>query len=162
MRQHVSSVRSDWARATTSISRSDRTRHYVACMRDSISPMLHHVMQEAVRLTLNGATTTRHFFLNASAGITAEGNRQFNHPGPVLGMLKRVSVRAAITYAAITSLIGYENIPVRLTIPQAGTITLALTNLGIVKTPYFLRRSALRHRKRLHERTVRGRCLRSG
>lgn len=91
----------------------------------------------AVRLTLNGTTTTRHFFLNASAGITAEGNRQFNHPGPVLGMLKRVSVRAAITYAAITSLIGFENIPVRLTIPQAGTFTLALTNLGIVKTPYF-------------------------
>jgi len=90
-----------------------------------------------VRLTCDGQTATQYFLLNASAGITAEGNRRFNHPGPVLGVLKRISVRTAIAYAAITSLIGYENIPVRLTIPQNGTIGLSLTNLGIVKTPYF-------------------------
>ena len=90
-----------------------------------------------IRLTLHGATTTRHFILNASAGITAEGNRRFNHPGPVLGLLKKISVRTAIAYAAITSLAGYKNIPVRLTIPGSGTIMLSLTNLGIVKTPYF-------------------------
>jgi diacylglycerol kinase (ATP) len=88
-------------------------------------------------LTLHGASTTRHFLLNASAGITAEGNRRFNQPGPVLGLLKKINVRSAIAYAAITALVGYKNIPVRLTIPGSGTIALALTNLGIVKTPYF-------------------------
>jgi diacylglycerol kinase (ATP) len=88
-------------------------------------------------LTSGGRAVTRHFFLNASAGITAEGNQRFNHPGPMLDLLKRVSVRAAIAYAAITSLTGYDNIPVRLTIPQIGTISLSLTNLGIMKTPYF-------------------------
>ena len=90
-----------------------------------------------VILTLRGVTSTRHFLLNASAGITAEGNRRFNHPGPVLGLLKKISVPAAIAYAAITALAGYTNTPVRLTIPGSGTIALALTNLGIVKTPYF-------------------------
>lgn len=84
-----------------------------------------------------GQTATRYFFLNASAGITAEGNRLFNTPGPVLRALKRVSVSAAISYAAIKALIAYTNAPVTITVPGSRPVDLALTNIGILKSPFF-------------------------
>lgn len=90
-----------------------------------------------VTLTCGGTTITRHFFLNASAGITAEGNRRFNAPGPVLGALKRLSTPGAIAYAALSSLLLYRNIPVRLTMSNGKTTPLLLTNLGVVRSPYF-------------------------
>lgn len=90
-----------------------------------------------IRYTLNGNTAEQFFFLNASAGITAEGNARFNRPGPVLKTLKRTNVAAAIAYAALTSLVAYRNQTVRLTIPGVRTLSVALTNLGILKSPYF-------------------------
>jgi diacylglycerol kinase family enzyme len=85
----------------------------------------------------DGHMCTRHFFLNASAGITAEGNRRFNQPGPVLAVLKRTSIRAAILYAALTAVAGYKNTPVTLTLPGSDPLTTPLTNIGILKSPFF-------------------------
>ena len=85
----------------------------------------------------NGHRGEQFFFLNASAGITAEGNARFNTPGPLLKMLKKTDVPAAIAYAALISLLVYRNQPVRLTIPALGTRTIAMTNLGILKSPHF-------------------------
>ena len=85
----------------------------------------------------NGERGERFFFLNASAGITAEGNARFNAPGPLLKMLKKTDVPAAIAYAALTSLLTYRNQLVRLTIPAHGTLAIAMTNLGILKSPHF-------------------------
>jgi diacylglycerol kinase (ATP) len=79
----------------------------------------------------------RHFFLNASAGITADGNRRFNRPGPVLGTLKKLNTHTAISYAALTALAGYRNTPVRITVQDGHPVTLALTNIGILKSPFF-------------------------
>ncbi|CAG0927775.1 Putative lipid kinase YtlR [Planctomycetaceae bacterium] len=94
---------------------------------------------DAGRITIGseGQKTTRYFFLNASAGITAEGNSRFNAPGPILRVLKRVSVSAAITYAALTSLVAYKNAPVTITVPGSRPVDLALTNIGILKSPFF-------------------------
>jgi diacylglycerol kinase family enzyme len=90
-----------------------------------------------VVLGSDGEVSTRHFFLNASAGITAEGNCRFNQPGPVLGTLKRVSVPAAISYAAFTALLAYKNIPVTITMPGSDPVAMPLTNIGILKSPFF-------------------------
>jgi diacylglycerol kinase (ATP) len=94
---------------------------------------------DAGRITFadGGSTSVRHFFLNASAGITADGNCRFNRPGPVLGALKKLNTRAAIFYAAITALAGYRNTPVSITIQDRHPVTLELTNLGILKSPFF-------------------------
>lgn len=85
----------------------------------------------------DGTVSTRYFFLNASAGITAEGNCRFNQPGPVLAALKRMSVPAAIFYAAVTSLLAYRNTPVTITLPGSDPVAVPLTNIGILKSPYF-------------------------
>jgi diacylglycerol kinase family enzyme len=90
-----------------------------------------------LRYTCDGREATRHFFLNASVGITAEGNLRFNRPGPVLAALKRTSVHAAISYAALASIIGHTNAPVTLTLPGSAPLTIPLTNLGILKSPFF-------------------------
>ncbi len=85
----------------------------------------------------DGWTSVRYFFLNASIGITAEGNCRFNTPGPVLGVLKRLSTPAAISFAAITALLRYKETQVTIAVPDSHTITLPLTNLGILKSPHF-------------------------
>jgi diacylglycerol kinase (ATP) len=80
---------------------------------------------------------TRFFLINASAGITAEGNALFNSPGPVLASLKRTSTPLAIAYAANRALAAHRNIPATLRIPGEAPINLKLTNLGIAKSPHF-------------------------
>lgn len=83
-----------------------------------------------------GHATLRHFFLNASAGITADGNCRFNRPGPVLAALKRLNLDASISYAALAALTGYRNVTVRITVDDCRPVTLALTNLSILKSPF--------------------------
>jgi diacylglycerol kinase family enzyme len=90
-----------------------------------------------MQYSLNGQEHERYFFLNASVGITAEGNARFNAPGALLRFLKRTHVPSAITYAALTSLVRYKNQSIRFSIRDFGTITAPITNLGILKSPYF-------------------------
>ena len=90
-----------------------------------------------VRYSSDTTVSRRFFFLNASAGITAEGNARFNSPGPLLKILKRTHVPLAILYAAFTSLFTYKDIPVRLNVAGAGSLFTSMTNLGILKSPYF-------------------------
>jgi diacylglycerol kinase (ATP) len=91
----------------------------------------------AVRI-VHQEKSSRHFFLiNASIGITAEGNGLFNSPDPVLAILKQNSTALAIAYAAIRALVAHRNIPATLEIPEEAPADLMITNLGIVKNPYF-------------------------
>lgn len=54
-----------------------------------------------------------------------------------MNFLKRTHVPWAILYAALTSLFTYKNVPVRLSIAGAGSLCTSITNLGILKSPYF-------------------------
>ncbi len=81
--------------------------------------------------------SARYFFLNASAGITAAGNARFNVPGPLLGLLKRAHVPSAILFTALTTLLGFRNVHIRLTLGTEHLLDVPLTNLGILKSPHF-------------------------
>jgi diacylglycerol kinase (ATP) len=90
-----------------------------------------------VRLDGSSGASVRYFLINASAGITAEGNRIFNSPDPILAQLKRCATPAAILYAAIRAIVAHRNVPVTLEIGRRASVNLRLTNLGIVKNPHF-------------------------
>jgi diacylglycerol kinase (ATP) len=91
----------------------------------------------SVRMVFQKETTIRFFLINASAGVTAEGNALFNSPDPVLAFLKQNSTSLAIAYAAIRALVAHRNIPATIEIPGEGSTDLMITNLGIVKSPHF-------------------------
>jgi diacylglycerol kinase (ATP) len=85
----------------------------------------------------NGNACTRHFLINASAGITAEGNALFNRPDTILGYLKQQSTPLAILYAALKALSLHRNGRFTINIPEQESTVLNLTNLGICKNPHF-------------------------
>ncbi len=84
-----------------------------------------------------GVTTVHRFIINASAGITAEGNALFNAPGPLIQWLKQHTTPAAILCAALQALATHRDMPITIEFPGKPPLSLSLTNLGIVKSPYF-------------------------
>jgi diacylglycerol kinase (ATP) len=90
-----------------------------------------------VQVTHDTMVSLRYFLINASVGITAEGNALFNNPDPLLARLKRYSTRLAIFYAAVRALTAHHNTTFTLRIQNHPTVDLDLTNLGIVKNPHF-------------------------
>lgn len=90
------------------------------------------------RLTgADGSSVTRAFLINASVGLTAEGNWNFNHAGPVLRFLKRATVDGAILATTVMTLAGYRDFDLRLGLDGGPVRPLRLTNLGVVKNPHF-------------------------
>ncbi len=87
--------------------------------------------------TFGSPERRRYFLVNASAGVTAEANDLFNNPGRLLAFQKRHATSAAIYYAALKTILTYRNRS--LTIGSSGgeTFRTSLTNLGILKSPYF-------------------------
>ena len=90
-----------------------------------------------VRIEQNGHSSIHYFLINASAGVTAEGNALFNHPDPLLAWLKRHSSPMAILYAALRAVTMHENRPCTIDIQGYPPLCHNLTNLGIVKNPHF-------------------------
>lgn len=85
----------------------------------------------------DGVQNTIYFCINASIGITAQGNALFNRPDRPLAWLKSHSTRSAILYAALNAIITYPNTPMIVELPSGEHAPLSLTNLGIVKNPNF-------------------------
>ncbi|HTW91767.1 MAG TPA: diacylglycerol kinase family protein, partial [bacterium] len=79
----------------------------------------------------------RYCLLNASIGITAEGNAFFNTRTTLIRTLQRVSQDLAVTGAALRSLFMFKDIPARLVIDGEPALDLPITNLGIIKRPNF-------------------------
>jgi diacylglycerol kinase family enzyme len=79
----------------------------------------------------------RHCLINASIGITAQGNLIFNGGSVFLRALQRVSVNAAILAAALKSIIGYHDFPCRLSVDDGGAATFHVSNLGVIKSRHF-------------------------
>jgi len=77
----------------------------------------------------------RYFIINASMGVTAEGNWHFNNPGKVLTRIKQINTQAAITYTALKTILSYRNKAVR--VHFNGTeLLIGLSNINLLKVPY--------------------------
>jgi diacylglycerol kinase (ATP) len=95
-----------------------------------------HDVGVAMTRGADGAST-RFFLINASAGITAEGNAFFNQPDRLLALLKRRWTSAGIIYAAMHALVCHRNHTAYLELCAGMRCAVSLTNLGIVKNPHF-------------------------
>ena len=86
---------------------------------------------------IQGYRNTRFCLINASIGITAEGNAIFNSRLRFIRLLQRISIDAAITTAALKAILTYRNIPCELTVNNGEEQRFSVTNLGIIKNPHF-------------------------
>ncbi len=87
--------------------------------------------------TDRGAGGTRYCLLNASIGVTAEANAFFNSRSNVIRTLQRVSVDAAVTAAAVRTMLGFTNIPCRIKVDDDGELEFDVSNMGVIKRPNF-------------------------
>ena len=90
-----------------------------------------------ITYTINNRTYKRLFLINSSIGITAEANYRFNNPDPLLSALKFFNTSAAINYTAISTMLTYKNFPAEICTNEADKFTVNVTNIGILKSPYF-------------------------
>jgi len=79
-----------------------------------------------------GLPETRAFILNGGVGVVAEANYFFNHGDPCLRYLKKHFVQFAILYAAIQTILRFENKIVRIIIDRK-SFCQAVANISITK-----------------------------
>lgn len=84
----------------------------------------------------NGMLDKKYFLINASVGITAEGNNSFNNPDYTLRYLKQLNTQTAITYAAVKNIFTYNNFTATVKI-NGESFNAEVSNMGIIKSPYF-------------------------
>jgi len=84
-----------------------------------------------------GIKHKRYWLINASIGITAQANLFFNNPDLVLHYLKKTLTNSAILYAALKTIIFYRNKQINVKIGNQKSNHINLTNMGVVKSPYF-------------------------
>ena len=83
----------------------------------------------------NGIRVTRYFIINASIGITADGNYLFNNPDKILNHLKKLNTNCAILYSALKTIFGYRDFEAQIRGDNAGMSKVNITNLNIIKNP---------------------------
>lgn len=89
-----------------------------------------------IKYDRDGQTLQKYFLINASIGITAEGNHFFNYPDRILQYLKKINTPTAINYAVIKNILTFKNFRVIVEVSNE-FFTANVTNLGIIKSPYF-------------------------
>jgi diacylglycerol kinase (ATP) len=77
---------------------------------------------------------TRYFIVNASIGVTAEANLLFNTGDFFLDKVKSVSVKTAILYAALKTIIRFRNKSVQVEYDGVAR-KMNITNISVVKNP---------------------------
>jgi diacylglycerol kinase (ATP) len=82
-----------------------------------------------------GDCQSKYFVVNASFGLTAAANYNFNHPGRVLKFLKATSTSGAIAYTAIDTIFKHQNITCSIEYDGV-TMKGAVSNINILKRPY--------------------------
>lgn len=85
----------------------------------------------------HGAEQTQYCLINASIGITAEGNALFNSGNRLISTLHAVSVDAAIIASALLSIFTFQDISCQLNIDNEEMISARISNLGVIKNPHF-------------------------
>lgn len=89
----------------------------------------------------DGEKKTRYFIVNASVGITAEANANFNRGNQPVRFLKPRMLNLAILYTAVRTILTFKNFPVTLKIKpvEQGTlqeVKISLSNLSVLKNPH--------------------------
>ena len=84
----------------------------------------------------DGKISKKYFLINASLGITAEGNHFFNNPDFILRNLKKINTQIAINYAAIKNILTFKNFGIKMEINNE-SFTANVSNLGVLKSPFF-------------------------
>ncbi len=77
----------------------------------------------------------RAFLVSASVGVTAAANALFNREDIVLRLLKRCWVDGAIAWAAVRTIATWRNLSATLIVQETSS-AIALTHLGVAKTPW--------------------------
>jgi diacylglycerol kinase (ATP) len=85
---------------------------------------------------LNGKKVTRFFIINASIGITSEGNFLFNNPDSILNYLKRINTNSAILYSALKTIFGYKDFKAEIRMDDIKPVKVNITNINIIKSPH--------------------------
>lgn len=96
----------------------------------------HDVIHVSYRNGQNGFLT-RYCIVNASIGITAEANAFYNSRHPFVELIQRFSQETAIIVSALRSIFTYRNLPCTLNFINSSPRDFQVTNLGVVKNPYF-------------------------
>lgn len=89
-----------------------------------------------IQYECDGKILNKYFLINASLGITAEGNHFFNNPDFILQYLKKINTQAAIIYTVLKNIFTYKNFQIKLEVNNE-SFTSNISNLGILKSPYF-------------------------
>jgi diacylglycerol kinase family enzyme len=84
----------------------------------------------------NGEWRCRRFILNASIGVTAEGNRRFNDD-PAVARAKRIHAGLGMAWAALAALFDGGPRPMHIATDGGQPVARRITNLGVVKNPHF-------------------------
>jgi diacylglycerol kinase (ATP) len=77
----------------------------------------------------------KYFIVNASVGVTAKANWNFNNPGFFLRMLKKQATSAAIVYTAVSTILGHRNQNLSLRFNDRNLST-SVSNINILKVPF--------------------------
>jgi diacylglycerol kinase family enzyme len=78
----------------------------------------------------------RYFLVNASVGVTAEGNALFNEATGLCAFLKRISTAAAISWAALAAILRHANLDVGISLDGGAECRVSLSNLAVLQSPH--------------------------
>ncbi len=84
-----------------------------------------------------GVVRSRYWFANASLGLAADANDYFNHPDCPLRWLKRSIPSAAISFAALRTMLTNRPRTLWLSIDDLHSAWEPTRNIGFVKNPHF-------------------------
>ena len=97
-------------------------------------PVLHHDVGVVKYQNGDQHYHKKYFIVNASFGVTARANWEFNQPGKILQVLKKYSTDSAILYAAIQTIIKYKNTDCRIEYGDVDGV-MNISNINILKNP---------------------------
>ena len=106
-------------------------------LRIGSSRMLHDIGQASLSADLSDfIRMKKHFLISASLGLVAEANAFFSGDNTTQKWLRSRSTSAAITHAALRTLLSYQNISALLRYPDQPEKSISLTNLSITKSQW--------------------------
>jgi diacylglycerol kinase family enzyme len=82
-----------------------------------------------------GVRQDKYFIVNASLGVTAQGNWNFNQPGNVLRILKKVSSNLAILYTSVQTIFNCKNQRCHVEFNDQN-LDIPISNINILKIPF--------------------------
>lgn len=102
---------------------------------DYRGPIVWHDVGQIRYQNEEGVAQKRYFIINASLGVTAAANWNFNHPDRVLGYLKAHFTHLAILYTAVKTILTYRNEACEL-FYNGLSQQVAISNVNILKIPH--------------------------